>query len=86
MLLPVLVGAVAAVIVVSLRSRARLHIPRLNQLTLPLPSCAQYLAYFDPIYSRKLAEYAPKPVPPEERLRIAVWIGPMYVIAFFWFG
>jgi hypothetical protein len=35
---------------------------------------------------RKLEEYAPKPVPPEERLRIAVWVGPMYAIAFFWFG
>ncbi|KAF8578166.1 MFS general substrate transporter [Ramaria rubella] len=45
-----------------------------------------YFIFFEPEYARKIKDYAPDAVPPEERLRIALWSGPFYVVAFFWFG
>lgn len=45
-----------------------------------------YLLIFNPIYERKLALMAPNPVPPEARLDIAMWAGPIYAISYFWFA
>ncbi|OCH89033.1 MFS general substrate transporter [Obba rivulosa] len=45
-----------------------------------------YLLIFNPIYTRKHKLVAPNPVPPEARLDIAMWAGPMYALSFFWFG
>ncbi|KAH9942618.1 MFS general substrate transporter [Amylocystis lapponica] len=45
-----------------------------------------YLAIFNPRYERKMAQYAPQPVPPEARLEVAMWASPLFAISFFWFG
>ncbi|KIJ47970.1 hypothetical protein M422DRAFT_163053 [Sphaerobolus stellatus SS14] len=45
-----------------------------------------YLTVFESIYARRVDSLKPLPVPPEERLRIAIWVGPIYVISYFWFG
>ncbi|KIJ47984.1 hypothetical protein M422DRAFT_163189 [Sphaerobolus stellatus SS14] len=45
-----------------------------------------YLTIFEGIYARKADSMKPLPVPPEERLRGASWLGPIYVISYFWFG
>ena len=33
-----------------------------------------------------MREYAPAPVPPEERLTAAIWAAPFFAVAIFWFG
>lgn len=45
-----------------------------------------YLLIWNPKYERLARELAPEPVPPEVRLEQAMWAGPMFAIAFFWFG
>ncbi|KZO92337.1 MFS general substrate transporter [Calocera viscosa TUFC12733] len=45
-----------------------------------------YLLFFNPRYERFMKEYAPRPVPPERRLEMAMIGGPLFAIAFFWFG
>ncbi|RPD65674.1 MFS general substrate transporter [Lentinus tigrinus ALCF2SS1-6] len=45
-----------------------------------------YLWAFQPYYERKVQQYAPEPIPPEERLLMAVWAAPLFSITFFWFG
>jgi hypothetical protein len=42
--------------------------------------------FFNPRYQREAARLAPKPVPPEFRLEMALIAAPLYVVAFFWFG
>lgn len=58
---------------------------------LPLPiggvvATLVYIAFFNPRYERKMKEFAPKPVPPEYRLEMAMLAGPFFAIAFFWFA
>ncbi|KAL5636342.1 hypothetical protein ACGC1H_004977 [Rhizoctonia solani] len=45
-----------------------------------------YLIFYNPIYSKLIPKFAPKPVPPEYRLDMALLAGPLYAISFFWFG
>ncbi|KAF8687127.1 MFS general substrate transporter, partial [Rhizoctonia solani] len=45
-----------------------------------------YLVYYNPIYTRRIREFAPRPVPPEYRLDMALLAAPLYSISFFWFG
>ncbi|RDX54679.1 MFS general substrate transporter [Lentinus brumalis] len=45
-----------------------------------------YLSVFQPRYERLVLQYAPEPIPPEERLVMAVWAAPLFAITFFWFG
>ncbi|TBU39222.1 MFS general substrate transporter [Dichomitus squalens] len=45
-----------------------------------------YLCVTQPDYERKAKRYAPNPVPPEERLTMAIWAAPLFAIALFWFG
>ncbi|KAG6336124.1 hypothetical protein ID866_2962 [Astraeus odoratus] len=58
---------------------------------LPLPiggalSVLLYIAVFNPRYERKIKEFAPNPVPPEYRLEVSMYAGPIFAIGFFWFG
>ncbi|KAI6153722.1 major facilitator superfamily domain-containing protein [Pisolithus tinctorius] len=58
---------------------------------LPLPiggviATLVYIAFFNPRYERKIKEFAPKPVPPEYRLEMAMLAGPFFAISFFWFA
>ncbi|CCO32469.1 putative MFS-type transporter C409,08 [Rhizoctonia solani AG-1 IB] len=45
-----------------------------------------YLVYYNPIYTKYIKEFAPRPVPPEYRLDMALLAGPLYAASFFWFG
>ncbi|CAE7156491.1 unnamed protein product [Rhizoctonia solani] len=45
-----------------------------------------YLVFFNPIYTKLIHKFAPKPVPPEYRLDMALLAAPLYAISFFWFG
>ncbi|CAE6450446.1 unnamed protein product [Rhizoctonia solani] len=45
-----------------------------------------YLVYYNPIYTKHICEFAPRPVPPEYRLDMALLAGPLYAVSFFWFG
>jgi multidrug resistance protein len=45
---------------------------------------AVYLLVFKPRYDRAILEYAPRQVPPEKRLEVAIFAGPSFAIAFFW--
>ncbi|KZT54325.1 MFS general substrate transporter [Calocera cornea HHB12733] len=45
-----------------------------------------YLLLFNPRYERFMKQYAPNPVPPEHRLEMAFFGGPLFALAFFWFG
>ncbi|KAG9033819.1 hypothetical protein FS837_002381 [Tulasnella sp. UAMH 9824] len=45
-----------------------------------------YLVYFNPIYEAQIPKYAPKMVPPEQRLLPAFYGGPLLMISFLWFG
>ncbi|KAI0711115.1 MFS general substrate transporter [Cerioporus squamosus] len=45
-----------------------------------------YLFVFQPYFERKVLQHAPEPIPPEERLVMAVWAAPLFAITFFWFG
>ncbi|CCM02337.1 uncharacterized protein FIBRA_04429 [Fibroporia radiculosa] len=47
---------------------------------------AAYLLIFNPRYVKARARHAPRPVPPEMRLEIAMWAAPMLAVSFFWFG
>ncbi|KAG0696052.1 major facilitator superfamily domain-containing protein [Suillus ampliporus] len=47
---------------------------------------ATYIIIFNPQYERKVQEYAPNPVPPEFRLRIAMIAAPFFAGSFFWFA
>lgn len=46
----------------------------------------QYLVIFNPRYERLMALHKPNPVPPEERMDIALVAAPVFAISFFWFG
>lgn len=48
--------------------------------------CSQAVVYYNPQYEKLIAECAPNPVPPEARLPMGAWGGPLCAIAFFWFG
>lgn len=78
MYLPVTVGNIVAMIFVSLSGFTTLL--ELND------ACGQYLSVFQPYYECKILQYAPEPIPPEERLVMAVWAAPLFAITFFWFG
>ena len=86
MFLPLLVGGVIAATVVSSIIINYVQTCPLADHTSLLFTSIQYLIYFEPRYVQKIEQYKPLPVPPEERLRVAVWSGPIYVSAFFWFG
>ncbi|KAG8969210.1 hypothetical protein FRC05_001174 [Tulasnella sp. 425] len=45
-----------------------------------------YLIYFNPLYEAQIPKYAPRMVPPEQRLLPAFYGGPLLVISFLWFG
>ncbi|KAB5589458.1 MFS transporter [Ceratobasidium theobromae] len=45
-----------------------------------------YLVFFNPIYTKLITQFAPRPVPPEYRLDMALIAGPLYALSFFWFG
>ncbi len=45
-----------------------------------------YMLWVNPRYARAKEAYAPKPVPPEERLPMGVVGGGIFTIGFFWFG
>ncbi|TBU61135.1 MFS general substrate transporter [Dichomitus squalens] len=47
---------------------------------------ALHLWVIQPEYEREVKAYAPNPVPPEERLWVAVWAAPLFAITFLWFG
>lgn len=47
---------------------------------------ASYLVWWNPKYVRLARDFAPSPVPPEYRLEQAMWAGPIFAGAFFWFG
>lgn len=58
---------------------------------LPIPfggviGIAFYIVYFHPRYVAEQARLAPAPVPPEHRLRPALWGGGFFALSFFWFG
>lgn len=48
--------------------------------------CLCYIYYFAPMYKAKIPQYAPKTVPPEERLLPSMYAAPLFAISFFWFG
>ncbi|KZT04040.1 MFS general substrate transporter [Laetiporus sulphureus 93-53] len=61
----------------------------LTFLPIFLGACAGvffYLLIFNPRYVRSQHRHAPHPVPPEERLEVAMFAAPMFAGAFFWFG
>lgn len=45
-----------------------------------------YVAYFHPQYEAEMARLAPAPVPPEHRLRPALFGGGLFALSYFWFG
>ena len=45
-----------------------------------------YMSLVNPRYARSRDAYAPKPVPPEVRLPMAVVGGLLFSVGFFWFG
>ncbi|KAF7792538.1 hypothetical protein EIP86_003579 [Pleurotus ostreatoroseus] len=47
---------------------------------------AAYLLIWNPRYVRLSREYAPAPVPPEQRLHQAMFAAPIFAVSFFWFG
>ncbi|KAF8595800.1 MFS general substrate transporter [Ceratobasidium sp. AG-I] len=47
---------------------------------------ALYLVWYNPAYEKLMKRFAPKPVPPEYRLDMALLAGPLYAASFFWFG
>ncbi|KAG9314264.1 major facilitator superfamily domain-containing protein [Chiua virens] len=58
---------------------------------LPIPvgsfiSVVVYVLFINTDYARKVEEYAPDPVPPEYRLRVAMIASPLFAISFFWFA
>ncbi|KAI9461803.1 MFS general substrate transporter [Boletus coccyginus] len=58
---------------------------------LPLPiggflAVVVYVLFVNTDYSRKVEEYAPEPVPPEDRLRVVMVASPLLTASFFWFA
>lgn len=47
---------------------------------------SQYVCVYNPKYEREVKRHAPKPVPPEARLAVTLFGGPLFAVAFFWFG
>lgn len=47
---------------------------------------SQYVFFVNTNYARKVEEFAPEPVPPEYRLRVAMIASPLFVVSFFWFA
>ncbi|KAG8682468.1 hypothetical protein FRC09_016756, partial [Ceratobasidium sp. 395] len=45
-----------------------------------------YLVVFNPMYTKLMTKFSPKPVPPEYRLDMALLAAPLYAVSFFWFG
>ncbi|KAF8973708.1 MFS general substrate transporter [Flammula alnicola] len=45
-----------------------------------------YVAYYNPSYERKAIECTPRPVPPEFRLEMVLYAGPLFALSFFWFA
>ncbi|KAH7317498.1 MFS general substrate transporter [Rhizoctonia solani] len=45
-----------------------------------------YLVFYNPIYTKLIHKFAPRPVPPEYRLDMALLAAPLYAVSFFWFG
>ncbi|CAE6446657.1 unnamed protein product [Rhizoctonia solani] len=45
-----------------------------------------YLVFYNPIYTKLIQQFAPRPVPPEYRLDMALLAAPLYAASFFWFG
>ncbi|CCO36176.1 putative MFS-type transporter C409,08 [Rhizoctonia solani AG-1 IB] len=45
-----------------------------------------YLVYYNPIYTKYIKEFAPRPIPPEYRLDMALLANPLCAASFFWFG
>ncbi|PPQ62974.1 hypothetical protein CVT24_006080 [Panaeolus cyanescens] len=58
---------------------------------LPIPiggaiAVALYVWYFNPKYEAEVHRLAPKPVPPEFRLEMVFYAGPLFAASFFWFA
>ncbi|PPQ81697.1 hypothetical protein CVT26_007770 [Gymnopilus dilepis] len=45
-----------------------------------------YVFYYNPKYEDEAARLAPKPVPPEFRLEMVFYAGPLFALSFFWFA
>lgn len=45
-----------------------------------------YVAHYNPRYERESARWNPKPVPPEFRIEMALYAGPLFALSFFWFA
>jgi hypothetical protein len=52
----------------------------------PICMFSQALVYYIPKYNALCDQYAPEPVPPEERLPMSIVGGGIFVVSFFWFG
>ncbi|KAF5313288.1 hypothetical protein D9619_002999 [Psilocybe cf. subviscida] len=45
-----------------------------------------YIYYYNPRYERQGVICSPRSVPPEFRLEVSTWAGPLFTISFFWFA
>jgi hypothetical protein len=79
MFLPLPIGGALAVTCVS----NLIHYLYVYLIALYFP---QYILIFNPRYERAVASHAPRPVPPEFRLEMAIIAAPLFAIAFFWFA
>ena len=74
----------------SVRWRRRRCHHRMSTLHVRHPSAphsaSQYLFVFAPKYKEVCAQHAPRSPPPEARLPMANWGGPMFITAIFWLG
>ncbi|KAH6916843.1 polyamine transporter 1 [Coprinopsis sp. MPI-PUGE-AT-0042] len=58
---------------------------------LPLPiggaiAVILYVCVYNPRYEKEVKRFAPRPVPPEARLAVTLFGGPLFALSFFWFG
>jgi len=44
------------------------------------------VVHYNPRYERESARWNPKPVPPEFRIEMALYAGPLFALSFFWFA
>ncbi|OCH83826.1 hypothetical protein OBBRIDRAFT_815695 [Obba rivulosa] len=51
-----------------------------------MAGCVAYFLIFLPRYEAAVERHKPQLAPPELRLDMAMWVSPMFAIAFFWFG
>jgi len=76
MFLPVSIGGGIALVIVS----------SIISYSYAVSSRSQYACIFEPAYLRKMDKVGEENIAPEERLRMAMWAGPIFAISFFWMG